>query len=401
MITNERKGKMDKNNVRDIDIDDDDVILEIKAPENTLKMGTALPDDTLIYIKQDIYSEIEKHASTNAKKEVGGALVGTSGTIGGIPAVIIDGYIKAKHTDSTKSTLTFTPDTWAYLYGEREKNYPDKQIVGWHRTHPGEGTALTNYDMYIEENFFNTPYSTVLISDPVAGQIAFYGWKNGRIVKMKGFTMYDDNGKLLNARQQTLNAKKAPAQQVVYKKASNLPVTISLIVIVLLLIANLVATIASNVKFNSLMEAMNESNVAAEKSRLEAIEGLTASIDTIGEKIVAADPLPDNNQDVSPAPEVTTPEQNVPEDSTPDVPVQPETTPEVETQPEIAPETEQNEDEEKYFAYTVQPGEYISLICDKFGIDYDTYHEDIIRESGIQNPDSIEIGQVIYLPKLD
>ncbi len=414
---------MDKNNVRNIDIDDDEVVSELIPPKNILKMGNAADDDMRIYIKQDVYTAIEKFSDTNAKKEVGGALVGKSGTIGGFPAVIIDGYIEAKHTDSTKSTLTFTPETWAYLYGEREKRFADKQIVGWHRTHPCDGATLSNYDMYIVENFFNTEYSVTFVIDPESSQKAFYGLKKGRTVKMKGFNMYDDNGKIITAgRQQNPPVQRRPAP-VSQKKSSHIPVFVTLAVIVLLLIANLVAAISTNIKFDKLIEVTE--NGTASSAQIKAIEKLTSAVEGLAviapedvkenttdiqnpEQTTGNDTqhqMPENGEDVTPPPVVeTTPE---PDDTKPtvNVPEQPENNDnEIEPSiPEVTnpPENQNVIDGQEYFEYTVQPGEYISLICDKFGINYEQYADDIVRVSGIANPDSIEIGQIIKLPKLN
>lgn len=72
---------MDTNPIKDFDLDEDDEVIEaLNPPKNFVKMGSAENDDTVIYIKQDVYNAIEKYSKDNVKKEVGSALVGDFGT---------------------------------------------------------------------------------------------------------------------------------------------------------------------------------------------------------------------------------------------------------------------------------------------------------------------------------
>ena len=445
---------MDTNPIKDFDIDEDDEVIEaLTPPNNIVKMGSAEEDDTLIYIKQDVYNALEKYSKDNIKKEVGSALVGDFGTVGGKPAVIISSFIEAKFTDSTSSALTFTPETWGYLYNELAAKHPGKKIVGWHRTHPGEGATLSNYDMYIEDNFFNSPYRAAYVIDPVTSQRGFYCKKNERIVKMKGFNLYDDDGKPINvarpkskqntSQRQTVSVQ--PQRAVHVKSGTSAPVVFSLGVIILLLIANLVSSIGSNMKFNTLIETLGTSNNQIEQQRIDAINKLADAISTsnLGGNIqdvekntdevenkgdVATD-TPDvsesepskGNAEVGTVPSDTDVSVNVPEpvpEIVPDVTpstdeeqntpeVSPEVTPD-ETQTPDNPENTEPEPDNKvrndagieFFPYTVKRGDYLSLICSRLGIDYEKYYRDILKLSGIANADQIDVGQTVYLPLL-
>lgn len=72
--------------------------------------------------------------------------------------ILINGFIEAKHCEATPTTLKFTHETWERCHKEMEKKYPDQKILGWIHTHPDFGIFLSEYDMFIQNNFFSEPY---------------------------------------------------------------------------------------------------------------------------------------------------------------------------------------------------------------------------------------------------
>ena len=115
--------------------------------------------------------------------------------------VIISSYVEAKYTDASASTLTFTHETWDYVHAEHERLYPNQKIVGWQHTHPNYGVFLSNYDLFIQENFFNMPFQVAYVIDPIQNIRGFFQWKNGKIEKLKGYYIYDDVGKPIKIEQ--------------------------------------------------------------------------------------------------------------------------------------------------------------------------------------------------------
>ena len=138
----------------------------VALPMNFVSVGTVEHDSVQVYIKQDVYKRIEKFAKEEMSKEVGSILIGDYVDEKDRKTVIISNYIEAKYTDASASTLTFTHETWDYVYKEKDKKYPDKKIVGWQHTHPGYGIFLSNYDIFIQENFFNLPWQIAYVVDP-------------------------------------------------------------------------------------------------------------------------------------------------------------------------------------------------------------------------------------------
>ena len=57
-----------------------------------------------------------------------------------------------------------------------------------------------------------------------------------------------------------------------------------------------------------------------------------------------------------------------------------------------------NEKTVRFVAYTVQAGDSLSKICNDYELDYQANKNIILSLNGIDDPDSIYIGQVIILP---
>lgn len=182
----------------DIEIQDshDENEAHVQLPMNFLAFGEIEPDDVKVYIKQDVYRALEKYALVDVEHERGTILLGDYCKDLGKVHVIISNYIEARYTDASASTLTFTHETWDYVYKEQGAKYPDKKIVGWQHTHPSYGIFLSNYDLFIQENFFNLPFQVAYVIDPIQKIRGFFQWKNGKIEKLKGYYIYDDVGNL-------------------------------------------------------------------------------------------------------------------------------------------------------------------------------------------------------------
>lgn len=163
-------------------------------PQNIIGMGEYVDADKNIYILQSVYKEIHKFTQNKTTNESGGMLVGTIVEEFSKTNIIISGFIEAKHCEATPTTLKFTHETWEYVHQQLEKKFPGKKIVGWIHTHPDFGIFLSEYDKFIQKNFFNEDYQVAYVVDPIQMIEGFYFWVNGSIERCKGFYIYDKTG---------------------------------------------------------------------------------------------------------------------------------------------------------------------------------------------------------------
>ncbi len=163
-------------------------------PQNILPIGERVEENKNIYISQQVYKEIHKFTQNKTTNESGGMLVGTVIEEFGKTNIVISGFVEAKYAEGTPTTLKFTHETWDYVHKEIEKKHSGKKIVGWIHTHPDFGIFLSEYDKFIQQNFFSEDYQIAYVVDPIQNIEGFYFWINGNIEKCKGFYIYDKTG---------------------------------------------------------------------------------------------------------------------------------------------------------------------------------------------------------------
>ncbi len=314
-----------------------------QLPVNFIKVGEIENDDVKVYIKQNVYSALEKYSRVDTQHERGTILIGSYSLEQEKMHIVISDYIEARYTDASASTLTFTHETWDYVHKEHQSKFPDKKIIGWQHTHPNYGIFLSNYDVFIHENFFNLPFQIAYVIDPIQNIRGFFQWKNGRIEKLKGFFIFDDIGKKIDIEADNKNKNKVSAP-----KGNNRFIQVALCLLAVTVLVLTGAMIAQNQKFLKRFSAQEE------------------EIRKLNETSASAQEETD-----------TTPEQEAAETNS-------------ETQPEISTVS--------FIRYTVEEGDTLYSICKKNEIDYRNNYSLIVSMNGLKNPNSIYAGQNLMLP---
>lgn len=169
-------------------------IVENALPQNILPIGERVEENKNIYISQPVYKEIHKFTQNKTTNESGGMLIGNVIEEFGKTNIIVNGFIEAKFCEATPTTLKFTHETWEFVHKEMDKKFPGQKIVGWIHTHPNFGIFLSEYDKFIQENFFKEDYQIAYVVDPIQDIEGFYFWINGKIERCKGFYKFDKMG---------------------------------------------------------------------------------------------------------------------------------------------------------------------------------------------------------------
>ena len=165
-----------------------------ELPQNIIPVGERVFEDKNIYIHQNVYAKIHKFAANKTENEHGGILIGRVVNELGKENTIIEGFIEAKHTTATPTTLTFTHETWEYFHSEIDKKHKDKKIVGWIHTHPNFGIFLSENDRFIHQNFFTDSNQVAYVVDPIQNDEGFFFWIDGKLERCPGFYIFDKNG---------------------------------------------------------------------------------------------------------------------------------------------------------------------------------------------------------------
>jgi proteasome lid subunit RPN8/RPN11 len=101
--------------------------------------------------------------------------------------VSVEAAVPAVSADHGPLHFTFNADTWNQLRQDREKNYPNLEIVGWFHTHPNLGVFYSGDDVVVHSAAFTLPWHVGLVVDPVRNEACFFGWENNELIPFSGF----------------------------------------------------------------------------------------------------------------------------------------------------------------------------------------------------------------------
>lgn len=135
----------------------------------------------VINIDRKTYHQILKHCLSNREIEVGGVLVGLAKSGYSADYLHVVGTIEARGAVSKRDAVTFTHESWNYIYQIQQQKYQGQKIVGWYHSHPGYGVFLSEHDQFIHRNFFNMKYAIALVVDPILSKSGCFIWNGADI----------------------------------------------------------------------------------------------------------------------------------------------------------------------------------------------------------------------------
>lgn len=167
-------------------------------PQNMQLVGETGSDLKIIYIHQKVYHAIRRFSQGKTEHESGGILMGQVINKFGKGHLIIEGFVEAKYSKATPTTMTFTHETWNYVHHAIEKKHKGRKIIGWFHTHPDFGIFLSENDRFIHNNFFPEQSQVAYVVDPVRQEEGFFLWGDNQLEKSTGFYVFDENGKKIH-----------------------------------------------------------------------------------------------------------------------------------------------------------------------------------------------------------
>jgi len=123
---------------------------------------------------------IRQHARSSTKTEICGVLIGVDE--GG--STTIDASIPGANALQGGANVTFTQETWEYIYRVKDRDYPDARIVGWYHSHPGFGVFLSDHDAFIHKNFFSAERQVAWVYHPLSDEEGCFGWVDHRLERL-------------------------------------------------------------------------------------------------------------------------------------------------------------------------------------------------------------------------
>jgi proteasome lid subunit RPN8/RPN11 len=155
-----------------------------EEPDSSVLAATHRRD---IEIHTGALRAMSEHIRGDTAVERGGVMIGDLDELTG--ALVITDAVEGRGAISQVASLTFTHETWAHVNEVLERDHPGKRMLGWYHSHPGFSAFLSEYDTFIQQNFFSQPWQVAYVLDPLLEDEAFFGWEDGRIVRYDAWTV--------------------------------------------------------------------------------------------------------------------------------------------------------------------------------------------------------------------
>lgn len=147
--------------------------------------------DPIVEFESSVLQQIRQHARSSMDKEICGVLLGAC--VDGVS--IIKACIKGENASQGGAHVTFTQETWAHIYQVKDALFPDDSIMGWYHSHPGFGIFLSDYDLFIHDNFFGASHQVAWVFDPHSDEEGCFGWTDKEIVPLSKITIRKNTSK--------------------------------------------------------------------------------------------------------------------------------------------------------------------------------------------------------------
>jgi 26S proteasome regulatory subunit N11 len=133
---------------------------------------------TIAFIEKKALESLYDFLAHDTSREHGGVLIGKPyyDTLEKRHFTVIHKAIPALEAEGSSVHMQFTPQTWGFISGIIEQEFPELVIVGWYHSHPGLGVFMSGTDQSTQKAFYNHPWSLAVVVDPVALRA---GWFSG------------------------------------------------------------------------------------------------------------------------------------------------------------------------------------------------------------------------------
>lgn len=144
-----------------------------------------------VFFDRNSHAGIAAHAKEDTSVEICGVLVGNWKQDDDGPYAEILNFIRCDNATSKFAEVTFTHDSWTFIHNEMDAKYPDARILGWYHSHPDFGIFLSEPDVFIHRNFFDSPGQIAYVVDPVRELEGVFQWQAGQPQAMPHYSVGD------------------------------------------------------------------------------------------------------------------------------------------------------------------------------------------------------------------
>lgn len=379
----------------------------IRLPKNFRQIGSP-SGNRRIYMEDYVVTYLNQLARPGNTYSRGAILLGEYKRNDSGEVIFISGALEALNFELDLDETTFTNDTWSEIYENVKKYFCDLEVVGWCLSRMGFGIEINDKMIKTHLDNFSGRDKALFLIDSLEQEDAFYLYEQGTLKKQPGYYIYyvknedmqnymidnskqevneqedlvvKKDGELIKNYREILNSKKEKT----LGKGPNQFLYIASSFLTLAILALGVTVLKNYDRMKAIEISLNRMNIVTEGENTSETEITNVSANVTTTESVSSEENTEASQDSTDA--------SIDDTST--------TAP---TEESNSSNSEENPmpviSNGNPTYYTVKDGDTLSSISKEM---YQSaqYVDDILSANGINDPDSIYVGQQIIIPTIN
>ena len=171
-------------------VEQDSVREQFAMPRNVRQIGLA-NGNYRIYVEDYVYTFLSCLGSDGKTEGQGKAavLTGEIQWTADMTCIFIKGALAADEMEATAEHIDFSEKIWQKLQEDKEKYFPEQEIVGWFFAQQQMAVEITDLFVKVHLRHFGGE-KVLMLMDPGEREDAFFRYENGTMTKVSGYYIY-------------------------------------------------------------------------------------------------------------------------------------------------------------------------------------------------------------------
>ena len=157
-------------------------------PRNVRQIGLA-NGNYRIYVEDYVYTFLKRLSEEEKEQGKAAVLTGEIKWTEDMICVFVKGALAADEMEATVEHIDFSEEIWQRLQENKEKYFPDQEIVGWFFAQYQSAVEITDLLVKTHLRYFGGEKILILM-EPVERDEAFFRYDGGTMVKVEGYYIY-------------------------------------------------------------------------------------------------------------------------------------------------------------------------------------------------------------------
>ena len=166
-------------------------------PRNVRQIGLA-NGNYRIYVEDYVYTFLSRLAEEEKEQGKTAVLTGEIKWTADMTCIFVKGALAVDGIEVTAEHIDFSEEVWQKLQEDKEKYFPEQEIVGWFFAQHQVMVEITNLLVKVHLRYFGGE-KILMLMEPGERDEAFFRYDGGTMVKVEGYYIYYEKNSQLQS----------------------------------------------------------------------------------------------------------------------------------------------------------------------------------------------------------